>query len=487
MHSFFLTSFCFLFIAANASAEIATKLQMKGSGWYQFGQIVHSSDTLNPLFNYNKNWITNYGAQFTVLADVEDHFQGAIGLGGLQQHTPQGDNANAYQTTLVFTPYITQARFSYYSDTRESSPFILHFGLFPYQYNRDVRNFGAYLFRGPVYPGVLISEFESKSLDTTVGNIVGVQLQNNIGKVFTQDLILRSETEFPPVFDLSLAYVATLKLGGVLELGAGVNFYRLIPSNKNATNLTDRDAFPIKILDPGSHPYEDTYGHITVRDTTIIPLDQRASPNDSLQINGDTLVLSHQGIKLMGRISFDPKPWFGSGIFGADDLKLYAEAAVIGTKSYAGIYPDIMQRIPIMFGFNFPTFGLLDQATIEAEYYGAPFRDDYRRLISEASPIPMNNHSYDPNRVPDDSGYIQGTKIRLQDPYDLTSMHRDDWKWSIYLSKTFANCTKASLQAANDHFRPNVSAPEPRGTERLESAFTTLQDWYVMFKLGFFF
>lgn len=457
-----------LLATGRASADDAAKLYLKGSGWFQFGQILHSSDTLSSNFNYNDNWVQNSGAQFTVIADIDENLQGAMGLGGLQIHNAQGTIQKAREMSLGFSPYITQARLTWVSDTREYSPFIIDFGLFPYQYNPDARNLGAYLFRGPVYPGTLISEFESQSLDTTVGNILGFKFRNNIGKAFTQDLIIRSETDFPPVFDLSLGYVAAFRLGEVLEIGAGANFYRLLPMRPKATKLTDREGFQIIVPDSGGHPYDGNYAYVD-------------------PVTGDTTLLSHQGIKLMGRIAFDPKPWIGSDALGPRDLKLYAEAGVIGVKDYPGVYPSIGERIPLMVGLNLPTFKLLDEAVLEVEYYKAPFRDDYRRLIAENSPIPMNNHSYTPARE-DSSGTLMGTNLPFGDPYDVTRMHKDDLKWSLYLSKTFAGCAKLSVQAANDHYRPNTQLNSDATTvERLESAFTTMKDWYVMARLGFFF
>jgi hypothetical protein len=476
-----------LLLAASLAASEGERLQLKGSGWFQFGRITHSSDTLSDNFNYNGNWSQNSGAQFTVISDIDANWQGAVGLGGLQIHNAQGaDRINARPEHVIkFKPYITEARFSFYLQSKEASPLAFHAGLFPYQYNPDVRNLGAYLLRGPVYPGILISEFESQSLDPTVGNILGAQIRNRIGNAFTQDLLLRSETDLPPVYDFSLAYVASLNLGGVLELGAGVNFYRLIPSNSKITDLEDRAAFSLAFPGAGEHPYMNNYGY---RDSVgILPAAQRTTPEDSVLY--DTTLLSMRGTKLMGRVAFDPKPWFGASALGPRDLRLYAEAAVIGVRNYGRVYPDIAERIPFVVGFNLPVFRLLDEAAVEVEWYGAPFRDDYQRLLAKSSPVPRNNiEGYAKPRVADSLGFIEGTNIPFGDPYDVTRMKKDDWKWSFYASKTFANCFKLSFQAANDHFRPYTADNSfPYETERFEAAFTTLKDWYFMFRMGFFF
>jgi len=190
----------------------------------------------------------------------------------------------------------------------------------------------------------------------------------------------------------------------------------------------------------------------------------------------------------MGRFSFDPKPWFDSEIFGRNDFKIYSEVAVVGVKSYKGVYPNLMQRIPVMVGVNIPTFRLLDEAVVEAEWYGAPFRDDYRRLLKEASPIPQNNGPSAITVLLIPSEMCQAQRPKFSDPYDVTNMRKDNLKWSFYLSKTFHDHFKLSLQAANDHYKPNTPLnSDATTTERMESAFTTMQDWYLMFKLGFAF
>lgn len=446
--------------APRAQDDIAS-IRLNGSGWFQGGRIMHSSDTLNPLYDYNGNWNQNFGGQFTVIADIDERLQGALGLGGYQMHTPQGDVTASSQAGFVFVPYITEARFTYSGGEPADPSHRVDVGFFPFQPITVNRNLGGYLLRGPVYPGILFSEFEAKSLDTTVANILGARFRHRLGSVFTQDFLARSEIEFPPVFDLSFIYLATLRLGPALELGAGVNFYRAVATQPRATDLDKRDfriENPKDVAAEGErpHPYLGNYAYI---DT----------------VTGDTTMLSHRGTKVMGRLTFDPKPLLGLEDWSASDLRFHAEAAIIGIKDYPGVYPNIRERIPVMVGFGLPTFGLLDECVLEVEHYPAPFRDDYRRQMTEASPIPMNNKKYEPQRVEGREG-------------DVHSMTSDDLKWSLYMARTFGGSLKLSLQAANDHFRPlNHLNAEPTLVERLESAFTTTKDWYLMFRIGFAF
>lgn len=464
-----LTSICFY----HSYAESTAKVELHGAGWYQFGRIMHSSDTLVPDYNYNDNWISSAGSQFTIHADISEELDAAIGLGGYQLHNAQGARTSIIRARINFYPYLTEARVTYYPFNRDNNKLFLNSGLFAYQYNRDTRNLGSYLFRGPVYPGFLFSEFEAKSLDTTVANIIGFQLHSEPLEGFSNDLIFRSETELPPVFDISLAYISSYKIMPGVEIGAGVNFYRLIPANSKVTKL-DEGEFKISTL--GTHPYDGDYGYYIDFDTTYAA--------DSITVeNIDTTTIraSHQGIKLMGRFSIDLNTLTQLNI--SKSFKLYSEVALLGIKDYEGIYPNKKERIPVMFGMYLPV-PWLDEAVVEAEWYGAKYKNDYQKLYKSASPIPKGNPEYDRT---DSSGYVKGTTIPFSDPYDVTNMTKDNIKWSLYLTKSFMTNTKISLQIANDHYRPFTHYfvdPTGEATE-FSTAFTTLKDWYAMMKIGY--
>ena len=70
---------------------------------------------------------------------------------------------------------------------------------------------------------------------------------------------------------------------------------------------------------------------------------QGAAPNYYLEESGvdefglptyDSLWYTFAGTKIMARFMFDPKPLLGLTIFGEEDLKLYAEAAILGVSNY---------------------------------------------------------------------------------------------------------------------------------------------------------
>jgi hypothetical protein len=191
----------------------------------------------------------------------------------------------------------------------EDSRFKLTLGNFGYGYNPDVKNLGQYLLRGYVYPGSVVSGF---------GNVFGAVARYEAGK-FGNDLILKSENEDKPVYDFSLANVLTFRPVDGVELGAGVNFHRLIAGNG-------------KFRDPGTKCPLANNEQCFILDTVSVDTVSTTAEVDT--ITGDL-----SGTKLMARFSLDPKRLMGFGgigglKFGKSDLVLYGEAAVLGLTDY---------------------------------------------------------------------------------------------------------------------------------------------------------
>jgi hypothetical protein len=137
----------------------------------------------------------------------------------------------------------------------------------------------------------------------------------------------------------------------------------------------------------------------------------------------------------MARAALDPKPLFGSpDVFGQEDLKLYGEAAVLGLKDYPFLYEDVRQRIPVMVGFNFPGFKILDVIGVEAEYCAYKFPNNWQRSLFSRVPQP---------------GSTQFTYAAWR----ASDYAQDDWKWSLYLRKEVSRGLHISAQLASDHLR----------------------------------
>ena len=204
----------------------------------------------------------------------------------------------------------------------------------------------------------------------------------------------------------------------------------------------------------------------------------------------------------MGMFSLDLKELFGvGGSMNQDDLKLYAEGAVIGVTNYGKAYGKIAERIPVMVGFNFPTFGILNHFSLEVEYYGAKYRNDLALLgnnnvvadwtIQEhplPSPKPVSNADYSIHKSGYfvkstlDSNLVRGTAM------DKENVTKDNIKWSVSMDKVVSQHVQFLAQVANDHFRPRpVASGLIKSEGGTAEAFASPKDWYFMLRVGYFF
>ncbi len=257
----------------------------------------------------------------------------------------------------------------------ESPPCELTGGIFRFTYNPDARNLGEYLILSGCYPGYV---FSGRDWATHTG----LHLRSTIVPNLVQDLLITSEMDQIPFYDFSLAYIGTVTLGRSLVVGGGVSFYR----------------------------------HVPVRPDLTTP------PPET--VNGETHTYTHRGIKLMGRVSWDPKRLFGkSGVLGDEDLKVYAEAALLGVEDYPEYYDRKKERVPVMAGVNLPAFGFLDYCAVEGEWYGSPHNNI----------APTEQY----RAVPIEEGFGDA----------------DDIKWSVSFRRTLKGGIRFDARAANDHLR----------------------------------
>lgn len=439
-------------LASWAAAGDGAKLRIGGAGWMGYGSIMASSyDTTGGADIVGKPLISS-GAQVLLEARPGENLdiQAGLGAGGGHVLAFSLGNSGGYSPYGV-GPYVAQANFSYHFDRGEESATFLRAGLFDFDYAKENQDLGLYLLRGPVYPGYLISGFETKHV-LPVANTLGLQFHHRSG-AFQQDALLQVETEFYPFYDVSPVYLAGFQ-GGAFRIGGGINFYHLIPVDPDLTTDTTRFRY---------------------LDTT-----NPAAP--------DTIQLSAKGIKLMANGMVDMKALFGGmESLGSEDLKIYGEVGVIGLgglfrddinfgstpkykknskKAYDDLYGPISQRMPMMIGINLPAFKLLDRLAVEMEHYGAPFKDDITKITSHTS---SNVQSVMP-----------------QDPDSAISA--DDIRWSVYASKVIQNHIKVSLQIASDHYRPGLFVGYgDNAPPSTEAVLSRPKDWYVMTKIAYFF
>lgn len=410
---------------------------LSGGSSVSFGYIRESSDTSS--YKYSGNRMQALGAQVLLKAKMSPEFVISAGLGIVERHYLSGSIGNTGGRTPFINPvYPVQADFNYAWFDREGLKLALTGGYFPYSYNPEVKNLGLYLLRGPVYPGILVGGFETKHT-RPVANNLGLRLQHIAGG-FEHNLIINSETETFPLYDISPAYIAQYRFGQAFKIGAGVNFSHILPMDRRLTNPQKKDSLGSDII------------------SAIVSVDT---------VTHDSTYMSFAGTKVMADAVFDPKAFFGSEIMGPDDLKLYAEVAVIGldqSAPYKRVYGDLKRRMPVMVGFNFPMFRILDHLSLEVEWYGSRVKDDLSRYQASTgnfySPLPVDNNL---------------AKLDLA---------KDDWKWSLHAERKLGQF-RFSGQVASDHSRPGGIQTSP--SSEWEAYFIKPSDWYWVLKAGFFF
>jgi hypothetical protein len=256
------------------------------------------------------------------------------------------------------------------------------------------------------------------------------------------------ETTIPPFNDISITYLADCNLQKMVDFGAGVQFANVLTVDKSQRSA-----------------------HI--------------DKNKYVTANGDTGWYTFLGTKLMAKICVDPKEIVNKfvnidNIFGKEDLKLYSEAAILGLESYpkndsvtaSGTgggknywgYDTLKNKIPVMFGFNIPTFKILDVFALEAEWYGCPYPNSYKNRLG-----PGSTPSYP---VPDAPVHLAYA--------DYAS---DNWKWAVYLKKSFLEeHIDLVLMFARDHVRNETLVNE---SYDYEEALSKNSQWYWMAKFVF--
>jgi hypothetical protein len=429
--------------------DLPENVTLGAAGWMQYNYIGNSS--AKPSISGFKEGgldgkgVMSSGAQLSLDAVLSERLRISAGIGVVGSNSlAAGPSVKGGYAPATVDPYVHAANFTYLAMNGADSKITLRGGLFSYMYNPDVKNLGLYLLRGPVYPGIILSGFETKHVLPTA-NLLGLQVRHEWG-AFTQDFILSSEMEFYPYFDLSPAYVANFQVHPAFRIGAGVNFHHLISVDRK---LTD------------GYSKADRWKYVSQ--------------------TGDTTYLGYDGTKVMANFSFDPKQLMDASIFGAEDLKLYGEVALLGLdndEAHKAIYGDYSKRMPVMMGFNLPVFNYLEHLSVEFEWYGAEFEDNldgYKVSGTEGEPKPY----------PTNWGT---TTDKSNSATSAPAFKRDNVKWSVHGSKLVQKHVMLTFQVANDHYRPGIfDGYADSNPPRRDALLVTPKDWYSSLKLAYFF
>ncbi len=325
-------------------------------------------------------------------------------------------------------------------------------GIFPYKYNQDSRNLGEYLFRSGAYPNYILGDF-----DYSMAQLTGFKISSTWLGNWKNDLMLTTETDMWPHFDMNLSYLTHCGIGKFLDIGAGISLTNLISVDADKTTPN-----PNLIKARNGDAASTYHGYVE---------------------GADTLFYTFKSTKLMARMTLDPLATQRNGIFGEEDLKLYAEIAVLGWKNYPrppgfdtlqqySFFENRSERMPVMVGFNLPAFGWLDVLSLELEWYGLKGPNSFRDRIEDGFPLPQSPTYWATN----DQKYGIYTASNY--------VGKDDIKWSVYAKKTVIPGLQVVGQIARDHVRHNFDSPIQLDREE---ALTKPSQWWWALKVAFFY
>ena len=408
--------------------ETGVVLKPDGHASLEAGQIVkgyekHAGDIKDV---FTQKILLGFGLE--AVLSPQTHFNGDVEVKTFNEF-PRIANLGATRRYYYYF-YLTQAELTHTIKLGDNVTMNVGGGYFPYKYNDDVKNLGEYLFRSTAYPQTLTTEF-----DYPFARLAGLYLRNEFSDNVNRanlDILLTTNTEWMAVGDINLSILAAYNFHRFFEIGAGVSFSSLISVDKNSTT----------------------------------PID----PNSEYVQGDDTSYYTFAGTKLMARATVDPKKFFSWDLLGEQDLKIYTEAALLGVKNYPAAlhspiwYMSILERIPIMVGFNFPTFKLLDELALEGEWWGNRYPNSLEGVVDDGLPLP-----YQANSMP---------------VVDSIKYKNDNYKWSVFGSKTFAKHYRVSFQAASDHMR---TFAWDWNRQDWEECLRSPHRWYYVLKFGVLF
>lgn len=327
-------------------------------------------------------------------------------------------------------------------------------GTFSHKYNPDAKNLGEYLYRAGTYPGYLWSN-DGWLLMNRAGSYSHGFLLNlaQMGGKLKHNFSLFMETAYYPIGDFSPGYDFSFT-SKWFDVGGGSVLNHYLPLRpSNLTPKEDRNKYA-------------TIRFLAARDTSVgAPIDTVArtgalsaiAPPDRFVSALDTNTLhrwTFKGVKVMGRAALNFGHLLPDNIRGPEDLRLFAEVAVLGWGNQPLYYEKRSERIPIMFGLTVPTGKLLDVLTLQGEYYKSPYNDI--EIYNDGS-LPIWETAY------------------------TDSVHADDFKWTVHGKKSMGKIMNLYFQAGSDHFRLT------NGKYKVSSVPLTTdpKEWYYLFRLEF--
>ncbi len=424
-------------------------------------RVVHGGQYINVGGNLNDDWFLPTVGGVDFKATKNDRLSLEVQLVATyfaapdQYAVPQ----NYVRNILVSAPKLDAS----YIFGDLSHPFLkVDLGNFREKYDENSRNLGEYMFRSWAYPGIIQTggAYGYVGDPQNTATLTGIKFSQSLG-MFSHEFLATIETEFTPLYDVDLTYMAKFNYHDIFKIGGGVQLARVLSADLTSNSLPQMTVHYFsdngtwyaagspgasyysalqlgiegKLAGKGvSHADSTRLNKELAQDTLALAVLDSVSNG---QLHPDMKHFTAQAIKPVLYFSFDPKPLMQSRALGPNDLVLYGEAAVLGVQDHPVFYTDVWKRIPVTLGINLPTFKLLDVLALEVEYYGSQWEPTY-----PYSSAPAYNASPAP--------YIDGA---AGSAYYPTDWDKDNWKWSVYAERNLIHGVSLSGQVASDHAR----------------------------------
>lgn len=444
-----------LLLLSGVNAEVERAPIRVGTN-LDLGQIAKGE--LSEGYESEGQFVTRTGVYMTQSGTINQKLDVTVSVGGLFWYTLPASNAAPHTRLVKFGPGVGQASGLYRFGNAENPAATLEFGFFAHKYNPDAKNLGEYQFRSGTYPGYVWTGGWS-IINSAAYMAQGARLKVPTfdGKL-THDFTLYMDRDFEPTYDIAPSYLVAYKPTEALEFGAGVTYAHGIPIKPSITTPKTREnaylgdsALPQSEWNKAGYDYNDSHivpdgdaklGTKHPDGKPYVTLSENGIPNSQLKY------YTFKGVKVMGRASINPQAWLQSELLGPEDLKLYGELAILGVQNYPFYYEKITERMPIMMGFNLPTFKIFDILSVEVEYYKSKFQNNIRDVFQYTLPkwkLPPDQ------TVNTYQSFIDTSKIETE----------DDIHWSVYAKKTLFEGLTLYVQVASDHMRVMSFNAEP--------------------------
>lgn len=435
-----------------ASAEVEMKPLNVGMA-HEYGQMRNLTFLEGEAAGHDDEFTINRSTGwFSQSAILNNRIQADLALGGLFFHFFPTNTGADFSLVRISAVSISQASLTYKMGDWEEPDFSISIGMMPYKYSES-KNLGEYLFRSLPYPTTTING-SWDIVNSAFSKVKGFLFEKDLlDQSWKNDLLLYVSDEQFPLHDMNLAWVTSFTFGP-LELGAGVNFFKILSYRPSRTTpKSDLNSYfdydnttwygDDKYYKQVSNYFKDRADTLTAhgdaQGAAAMILKQnefeaKGAKVDSLN-NADAPLdreyYSYKGTLLMGRFTLD----IGALIGDIENFKFYGEADLLGWKNYPVFYDSKRERVPIMLGISLPTMGILDYLNFEVEYWENPY------------PISLRTALVDNLKPRVDFGNM--SSIDLTKPYD-----KDNWKWNVSAQRSIGKYIAISMQIANDHTRP---------------------------------